>query len=177
MPSSFGVWGTDLPDTAVTHCSSTLRAGGGILLLLWCFSSWCSAGQDIYSVHKTFGSGNWKRRIVALLAAYALVLSALIATFGSAREAAASPAIPGLITCHTDTAGTPSPAGDTNGKLCADSCCIGCLMLMADLPPPPDVAVGRPQSSGQRLTLPAAIDFAWTQQIGSHRSRGPPRGA
>lgn len=128
-------------------------------------------------MYKNFAKWQLQRRIVALVAAYALALSALIGTFAAAREAAATPAVPGLITCHTDATGAPSPAGDTDGRLCADSCCIGCLMLMADLPPPPDVVVGEPQSTGQKLALPAAVGFTRTQKTKSHRSRGPPRAA
>jgi hypothetical protein len=129
------------------------------------------------SVHKTFAKWQWRRRIVALAAAYALALSALIGTFGAAREAAAAPTIPGLITCHTDAAGAPPPDGGTNGKLCTDSCCIGCLMLMADLPPPPAVAAGHPQSSLRKLALPPAFSFTGTRQARSHQSRGPPYAA
>lgn len=128
-------------------------------------------------MHKTFAKWQWRRRIVALAAAYALALSALIGTFGAAREAAAAPAIPGLVTCHTDATGAPSPDGGTNGKLCADSCCIGCLMLMANLPPPPAVAAGYPQSSQRALALPAALSFTPTRQARSHQSRAPPRAA
>jgi len=128
------------------------------------------------SVHKTFAKWQWRRRIVALAAAYALALSALIGTFGAAREAAA-PAIPGLIICHTDAAGAPPPDGGTNGKLCTDSCCIGCLMLMADLPPPPAVATGRPQSSVRALAPPPVFSFTRTRQARSHQSRGPPHAA
>ena len=73
-----------------------------------------------------------RRRIVALAAAYAIVLSGLIASFGAARAAAEAAAQPGEILCHSVAASQPAPStDDSNGKVCVDACCVGCLALMA----------------------------------------------
>jgi hypothetical protein len=67
------------------------------------------------------------------------------------------------------------PAGDQDdGKTCANSCCIGCLMLMAALPPPPAKAVGAPQSPGQILPMWAVAGSVFSPQTKSHQSRAPP---
>jgi hypothetical protein len=129
------------------------------------------------AVHKTFAKGRLRRRIVALAAAYALALSGLIGGLATARAAAVAPAVGGAITCHTDSAGGSPPAGESGGKPCVDACCIGCLMLLAALPPPPDVAAGRLQSSAHKLVLPAGTSVARTQRSRSHQSRGPPYAA
>jgi hypothetical protein len=127
-------------------------------------------------LHRRFAERSLRRRIVALAAAYVIALSGLIGGFAAARAAAASSA--GAITCHSDVAGQQAPTGDEHGgKLCTDSCCIGCLMLMAALPPPPAKSAGMPQSSGRRLALPAVIAFTSTPQTKSHQSRAPPPGA
>jgi hypothetical protein len=128
-------------------------------------------------VHEIFGSWRWKRRIVALTVAYVLALSGLIASFATARATVAGPAAAGFITCHTDAGGAPPPAGDTNGKSCADSCCIGCLMLMADLPPPPTASVAIEQTQGYLLPTPVADELPFDPQVRSHQSRGPPQQA
>jgi hypothetical protein len=115
------------------------------------------------------------RRIVALVAAYAVVLSSLLVSFGGARVAAA--AIAGLdgIICHSVPAGSPSPLGDKDtGKIAIDCCSIGCLMLVAGLPPAPAKASGLPQTAGQRLEpLPTAV-LGVGRALKSHRSRAPP---
>lgn len=119
-----------------------------------------------------------RRRIIALAAAYVIALSGLIGAFGVARTAAAAAAVPGAITCHSEIDSQQEPSGDErHGTLCIDSCCVGCLMLMAALPPPPDIAAGKPQLSGQQLPVLPGADFTRTQETGSHQSRGPPRAA
>ena len=116
-----------------------------------------------------------RQRIVALVLAYLVALSGVIGTFGAAHAAAAASIDPGFITCHGETSGRQTPAGDKqNGALCDGSCCIGCLMLVAALPPPPAIALGAPQSSGRTLPLLAVTDFAHTPQTRSHQSRAPP---
>jgi hypothetical protein len=128
-------------------------------------------------VHKYFAKWPLRRRVVALAAAYAIALSGIIANFGAGHAAAAesgTPA-PGIVTCHTEIAGDPSPTDDQdNGKACADSCCIGCLMLTAALPPPSAKAAARPQSPGQILPLPAVAGFVSAPQSKSNQSRAPP---
>jgi hypothetical protein len=129
-------------------------------------------------VHRIFAKQLLQRRIIALATAYVLALSGLIGGFGAARAAAAASAIPGAVTCHSEIGGRQAPSGgERPGTLCVDSCCIGCLMLMAALPPPPDIAAGEPQLSGRKLTLIASVGFARIQNTGSHQSRGPPNAA
>ncbi len=96
-------------------------------------------------MRKYFARRPLRRRIVALAAAYAIALSSLIASFGAASAAADAAAAPNGIICHTLVAGDEAPAsGDTNSKHCIDNCCIGCLMLMAAVPPPPAKITGAP---------------------------------
>ncbi len=121
-----------------------------------------------------------RRRIIAIAAAYAIALSSLIASFGAAQTAAAAAADPAGIICHTVLAGQTSPvpsSGETNSKLCTDCCGVGCLMLMAAVPPPPATIVGVLQSSGQPLALPPVVALAFSPQTKSHQSRAPPFGA
>jgi hypothetical protein len=130
--------------------------------------------QDRPSVSTPVAKQPLRRRIIALLAAYAIALSGLIGGFGAAAAAAA----PGTVICHAGADGLPSPgSNDGTGKFCAGSCCIGCLMLIAALPPPPTNAAGAPQSPGQRLAPPAHAAFDPAAQTTSHRSRAPPRSA
>jgi hypothetical protein len=134
----------------------------------------CSSEQDC-SVHKYFTKCPLRRRIVALAAAYAIALSGIIANFGASGAAAAESSTPGTVTCHTEIAGDPSPTDDQdNGKACADSCCIGCLMLTAALPPPSATPMGALRSPGQILPPPVVSGFASSPQSKSNQSRAPP---
>lgn len=126
-------------------------------------------------MHRRFANRPIGRRLIALAAAYAIALSSLIVSFGVAR--AAIPA-PGTITCHSDAGGTTAPAGSRpDGKLCDASCCTGCLMLVAALPPPPAKVAGAQPSSAEPLTLAAVVTFRTAAHTSSHRSRAPPRAA
>jgi hypothetical protein len=134
----------------------------------------CSSGRDLL-VHKYFAKWPLRRRVVALAAAYAIALSGIIANFGAGRAAAAESGTPGTVTCHTEIAGDPSPTDDQdNGKACADSCCIGCLMLTAALPPPSATPIGALRSPGQILPLPAVAGFVSAPQSKFNQSRAPP---
>jgi hypothetical protein len=127
-------------------------------------------------VHKYFAKCRLQWRIVALAAAYAIALSGIIANFSAVRAAAAEANTAGIVTCHTEIAGDPSPTGgQDDGKTCADSCCTGCLMLIAALPPPPAKAVGAPQSPGQILPMRAVAGSTFSPQTKSHQSRAPPQ--
>jgi hypothetical protein len=129
-------------------------------------------------VHKYLGRRPLRRRIVALAAAYAIALSGLIASFGAGRAAAEAAGQPGEILCHSVAAGQPAPSTDQgNGKICVDACCVGCLMLMAALPPPPATAVAVPQSASRTIAPPALSDLAGARDTKSHRSRAPPLAA
>ena len=113
--------------------------------------------------------------MIALAAAYAIALSSLIVSFGVTRAALAAP---GTITCHGDAGGTSAPTGSApDGKLCDASCCTGCLMLVAALPPPPAKITGARPSAGEPLTLTAVVTFRAAAYTSSHRSRAPPRAA
>ena len=128
-------------------------------------------------MRKYFARRPLQRRIVALAAAYAIALASLIASFGAASAAAAAAAPNGII-CHTLVAGDEAPAsGDTNNKHCIDNCCIGCLMLMAAVPPPPAKIVLAPLSASQSLAPPQNIALAGGLKTKDHRSRAPPLAA
>lgn len=131
-------------------------------------------------MRKHFARRPLRRRIVALAAAYAIALASLIASFASARAAAEAAAAPdGIIICHTIVAGneTPSPADQTNSKHCIDNCCIGCLMLIAAVPPPPAKITGAPLSASQSIAPPQAIVLVGGLDTKDHRSRAPPLAA
>jgi hypothetical protein len=126
-------------------------------------------------VRKYFARRPLRRRIVALAAAYAIALSGLIASFGAASAAAEAAAAANGIICHTPVAGDAAPAsGDTNTKHCIDNCCVGCLMLLAAVPPPPAKIVGAPLSPSQTVVPPQAIVLVGGLDTKDHRSRAPP---
>jgi hypothetical protein len=128
-------------------------------------------------VRKYFARRPLRRRIVALAAAYAIALSSLIASFGAASAAAAA-AAPNDIICHTLVTGDEAPSSsDTNAKHCIDNCCIGCLMLMAAMPPPPAKMTGAPLSASQSIAPPQNIVLVGGLQTKDHRSRAPPLAA
>jgi hypothetical protein len=128
-------------------------------------------------VRKYFARRPLRRRIVALAAAYAITLASLIASFGAASAAAAAAAPTGII-CHTLVAGDEAPSsGDTNTKHCIDNCCIGCLMLMAAVPPPPAKITGAPLTASQSIASPQNIVLSGGLESKDHRSRAPPPAA
>ena len=127
-------------------------------------------------MRKYFARRPLQRRIVALAAAYTIALASLIASFGAASTAAAAAAPSGII-CHTVVAGDQAPSsGDTNTKHCIDNCCIGCLMLMAAVPPPAKVT-GAPLAASQSIAPPRNIVLVGWLQAKDHRSRAPPLAA
>jgi hypothetical protein len=136
-----------------------------------------SAVPKGFDVRRFFARRPLRRRIIALAAAYAIALGGLFASFAAASAAAAAATVPGTITCHSDAAGTPSPAQNDKSGVCIDSCCIGCVMLMAALPPPPIKAIGAPQSVAQPLAPAAAVAGPAATSIASHQSRAPPHRA
>ena len=129
-------------------------------------------------MRKYFARRPLRRRIVALAAAYAIALSSLIASFGAASAAAAAAAAPTGIICHTLVTGDQAPSSsDTNGKHCADNCCIGCLMLMAAVPLPPAKIIGAPLTASQSIAPPKNIVLNGGLESKDHRSRAPPPAA
>ena len=128
-------------------------------------------------MRKYFARRPLQRRIVALAAAYTIALASLIASFGAASAAAEAAAAPSGIICHTVVAGDQAPSsGDTNTKHCIDNCCIGCLMLMAAVPPPAKVT-GAPLAASQSIAPPRNIVLVGWLQAKDHRSRAPPLAA
>ena len=131
-------------------------------------------------MRKYFARRPLRRRIVALAAAYAIALASLIASFASASAAAEAATAPdGIIICHTVVAGNqaPSPADQTNSKHCVDNCCIGCLMLIAAVPPPPAKITGAPLAASQSVAPPQDIVLGGGLKTKDHRSRAPPLAA
>jgi len=126
-------------------------------------------------VRNLFTERTLRRRFVALVAAYAIALSGLLANFTAARAAIETANSPTGIICHTLQIDQQAPAHDEGGdQACAANCCIGCLMLSAALPPPPATVTGTPQAAGVLLSLPAADAVATVSETKSHRSRAPP---
>jgi hypothetical protein len=129
-------------------------------------------------VRKYFARRPLRRRIVALAAAYAIALASRIASFGAASAAAAAAAAPNVIICHTLAAGDEAPAsGDTSTKHCIDNCCIGCLMHIVAVPPPPAKIARAPLSAGQSIAPPQNIVLVGALETKDHRSRAPPLAA
>jgi hypothetical protein len=126
-------------------------------------------------VRNLFTEQTLRRRFVALVAAYAIALSGLLANFTAARAAIDTANSPTGIICHTLQIDQQAPAHDEGGdQACAANCCIGCLMLSAALPPPPATVIGTPQAAGVLLSLPAADAIVAGFETKSHRSRAPP---
>jgi hypothetical protein len=121
------------------------------------------------------GQHSLRRRVIALLAAYAIALSSLVASFAAAQAAVGAAANPGGVICHTDRLGQTAPIpGDTNSKLCVDCCSSGCVMLMAALPPPPVTAVVMPRAASEVVHRFARAVFVSAPETKAHRSRAPP---
>jgi hypothetical protein len=114
------------------------------------------------------------QRIIAVVAAYAVILSSLLVSLGNARAVAANVAgIDGII-CRTASTGLPDRNGDDGTKVCVDACCIGCLTVVAALPPPPPRVIGVLPSSLRSAKPVSSIAFGFGYKIKSHRTRGPP---
>jgi hypothetical protein len=128
-------------------------------------------------VRMRFAKRALRQRIVALVAAYAIALSSLIGSVGSARAAAEAAAKADNILCHSNVAGKSAPLTDeTNDRICADCCCVGCLTLIAAAPSPSAKIIPAPQSS-HSIALPAITGLAGGPAAKSHQSRAPPRAA
>jgi hypothetical protein len=126
-------------------------------------------------VYSSFARGSLRQRIVALAAAYAIVLGGLFASLAGASAEAAAAIGSGPITCHSHAGAAPSPAqNDKNGSACIDCCCLGCAMLMAALPAPPIKAIGAPQSAARLPALPALAVLPAASPTRPHQSRAPP---
>ena len=115
-----------------------------------------------------------QRRITVLAAAYAIALASLIASFVAARAAAEAINQPDGVICHGSGAEQPAPLPDENSsKICVGSCCIGCLTIVAAVPPPVVTPVV-PHSLSQRPALLTRFVLAAGTDFNARRSRGPP---
>jgi hypothetical protein len=115
-----------------------------------------------------------RKRIIALVAAYAIACASLIAGFTAVQAADATQQ--GGVLCHSEVAAQPAP-DESNGKICVDySCCTGCLVMAAAVPPPLP-AVAAPHSLSRRLAPLAHPVLASGTDFNVHRSRGPPLAA
>jgi hypothetical protein len=119
---------------------------------------------------------SWSRRVIALATAYAIALSGLLASFGAAQVTAEAFAQPGGVLCHNTAADQPASHDGTQGKICVDDCCLGCLTIPGTLPPPPAVFAHLQSSTEHVATL---TSFTLVRKAGSHyhRSRAPPAAA
>jgi hypothetical protein len=136
-----------------------------------------SAVPKGFDVHGPFARRSLRRRIVALAAAYVIALGGLFASVAAAGAAAAAVTGSGTVTCHSETTGDPSPIQNhKSGSVCIDCCCVGCVMLMAALPPPVK-ANGAPQSAARPLAWPSVAAAPATTSSRSHQSRAPPQTA
>jgi len=126
-------------------------------------------------VRTTFARRPLRRRIIALVAAYAIALASLIASFGAAQAAAETVDGETGIICHSDVAvgGPASTSHESNGTICFKTC-IGCMTSFATIFPPAVATTTCAQLSFKRLDLPTlGIRLADTKSD-AHRSRGPP---
>jgi hypothetical protein len=138
----------------------------------------CTLRDEARIVHRHFVERVWRRRIIALAAAYIVALSSLVASFGAARAAAEAVAHPLGVICHGAAAGgTAFPQGQGNSGICIDCCCVGCLAPMAALPPPPVNALPPLRAVSNRLPPVAVAALAGARPAKSHRSRAPPSAA
>jgi hypothetical protein len=121
---------------------------------------------------------DWRRRVMAVVAAYVIALTSLVSNLAAARAAAEMVAHPLGVLCHGQAVeGADFPADQhNNGLLCVD-CCAGCLMPLAALPPPSAVEVPSPAALSQRVPLIAPIVLSPASKTKSHRSRAPPLSA
>lgn len=127
-------------------------------------------------MHRYFAGWSLRWRVIALVAAYALALGGLLASWAAGSAAATLAAAgPATVTCHSGAAGGPAPPqNDAGGRVCVDSCCVGCVLLTAALPPPPVKAIGAPQSTVRPFAATPALAVSTGNSTRAHQSRAPP---
>jgi hypothetical protein len=122
----------------------------------------------------TFAKRTLRQRVVALAAAYAIALSSLMTSMAAAQAAAEAIKPAEGVLCHSSAAEQPAPrSDDSNGKVCIELCCVGCL-VMAAVVPPQALAVEVPHSLTQRIVTLKRLIVIADAEFNSHRSRGPP---
>jgi hypothetical protein len=115
------------------------------------------------------------RRIVALVAAYAIALSALVGGIVTARAAVAAVTGNAAITiCHTDTSSNPADDGTSVNHDCCD---LGCLALATAIPAPSGdiLLVLRTSSHVAQPFSAQTLSFERTNH--PQQSRAPPQAA
>jgi hypothetical protein len=131
--------------------------------------------REAFDVHRHFARWSLRRRVIALVAAYALALGGLFAGLAAGSAAALAAAGPAAVICHSESGSAPAPSqNNDSGHVCVDSCCVGCVLLTAALPPPPVKAIGAPQSAARPLAVTAALAIPTGNSTRSHQSRAPP---
>jgi len=125
-------------------------------------------------VHKRFAKRPLLRRVIALAAAYAIALSSLIASLYAVRAAVVDATSYGIVICQQTHLGETAPSGMPRD---CQSCCIGCLVLLAAVPPPPTVTIAIERTPGRPLPLPGKHELPFDPQARSHQSRAPPLAA
>ena len=121
-----------------------------------------------------FGNRSLRQRVVALIAAYAIALSGLMASLAAAQAAAEAIHPSEGILCHSSPTEQPAPrSDDSNGKVCVELCCVGCLVMTATAPPQ-TLVVEVPHSLSHRVATPRRLFLVADAEFSSHRSRGPP---
>jgi hypothetical protein len=125
-------------------------------------------------MRKSLAKHQLRRRAIALVAAYAMALSSLLASGVAARAAAELVTQSGGALCHTDVAGQAAPASGDNNTICTDYHCIACLTLVLGISPPhPRLTIaGKP--SRQVIGLFATSPVTGRPCAKSHQSRAPP---
>lgn len=120
-------------------------------------------------------SSGLSRCVVALVAAYALVISSFIASFSVASAAAEQALNPSIPICHHDASGQLDPVqGHSDSGGCGDcGCCIGCLMPLAALPAPA-AAVPRQEVTSLSIAAVGVAFVSGARTVKSHRARAPP---
>jgi hypothetical protein len=109
--------------------------------------------------------------VIALAAAYAIALSSLIASLSAVRAAVIDATSSGIVICQQTALGRKAPTGMPRD---CQSCCIGCLVFLAAVPPPPTAAITIERTSSRALPLPAKRELPSDPQVRSHQSRAPP---
>jgi len=132
------------------------------------------AQEAEFDVHSYFARWSLRRRVIALAAAYALALGGIFASWAAGSAAALAAAGSAAVICHSD-AGAPAPGqNDDSGNACVASCCVGCVLLTAALPPPPLKTIGAPQTATRPLAATPALAVPAAHSTRSHQSRAPP---
>lgn len=125
----------------------------------------------------TVAERSLRQRVIALVAAYAMALTNLLATFAAAQAAAEAATVVDPALCHSSV-GQPAPlSNESGGNICPD-CCIGCLgSASSGAPPPASSVVTVPETSFTRLQPLTRVAVVPVAHSSAHRSRGPPPAA